>query len=146
MARYTHPVHDFQFIQSYLLNKPTLAQSQMAARIATTTKSNDETIPGNLIGKLDIKKPSKYDKNLIIHYTHEARFASLKRDIHQLWNDILKNPIINDIKLIVGHRNNPKLTRDLMHLRAFDETTLANLQNGNTTASINNQFNPINSL
>ena len=101
-------VHDFQFIQACLLNRATLAESQMASRIANAMKSNDENITGNLIAKPAIEKESKWDKNLIIHYTHESRFTILKRDIHQLWNEMLKNPITNDIRFIIGHRNNPK--------------------------------------
>lgn len=31
------------------------------------------------IVKADVNKESKWDKNLIIHYTHEARFTTLKR-------------------------------------------------------------------
>ena len=97
-------VHDFQFIRAYLLNRATLAESQMASRIANAMKSNDEDITGNLIAKPAIEKESKWDKNLIIHYTHESRFTTLKRDIHQLWNQMLKTqlPMISGSLLVTG--------------------------------------------
>jgi hypothetical protein len=36
-------------------------------------------------------KRKNYDNKLIIHYTHEKRFLSTKRDIHENYEDAFKN-------------------------------------------------------
>ena len=111
----------------------------MASRIAQAATNNDQNLPDNFIAKSNVKKSSKWDKNLIIHYTHEARFTTLKRDIHELWNEMLKNPITNDIRLIIGHRNNKKLSRTLMSLKPAPEAATVTMSNGETgTTTTNN--------
>ncbi len=51
------------------------------------------------------QKPKHHGNPLIIHYTHENRFESLKRDMHQVYDNVFKNTTIDDIQLIVGNRN-----------------------------------------
>ena len=49
---------------------------------------------------------------MIIHYTHEKRFETLKKDIHQLWNRLFHDTPIMNTKLIIGHKNNRSATRE----------------------------------
>lgn len=51
---------------------------------------------------------------LIIHYTHEQRFAHYKSKIHQEWNKLFLHTPVIDTKLIVGTRNKPNLTKELV--------------------------------
>jgi hypothetical protein len=52
-----------------------------------------------------------------MHYTHEARLESYKKNIHQLWNQIFaQTPVIN-MRLIIGNRNNPNNKGTLVHRR-----------------------------
>ena len=46
-----------------------------------------------------------YENKLIIHYTHEKRFRSVKRDLHQVYDSIFHNTPAMFTKLIVGNRN-----------------------------------------
>ena len=58
-----------------------------------------------------------YGKKLIVHYTHEKRFHSLKREIHQIYNDVFKNSPVADVKSIVGTRNRRDARNDLIRKR-----------------------------
>jgi hypothetical protein len=62
-----------------------------------------------------VDKPSKWDSNLIIHYTHEKRFRRYQKEIHQLWKQTFKTTPAALTKLIIGHRNNKNMKRE--HVR-----------------------------
>lgn len=44
-----------------------------------------------------------------IHYTHENRFRSMKRDIHEVFREAFSALKIEGLRLIVGHHNSPSL-------------------------------------
>jgi hypothetical protein len=109
--------HDFTFLRSYLLNRPTITEHGIASRIANTIDSHDSDELDDPLVRAQLKKKSKWIENLIVHYTHEARFDSYKRDIHQLWHHIFaKIPAMNR-KLIIGNRNNRNYKGRLVHRR-----------------------------
>jgi hypothetical protein len=56
--------NDFLFVRSFILNRPTATEYQIASRIVKTID------------------PLKND-------AHEARFATYKKYIHQLWDQII---------------------------------------------------------
>jgi hypothetical protein len=80
----------FQLIRSNFLNRPTVTEFQTAARIAKVTDYNNnnnshditDTSSSSLVS-IKQKQNSKWDTKLIIHYTHEKRLQTLKKDIHQ---------------------------------------------------------------
>ena len=45
-----------------------------------------------------------YQQKLIIHYKHEKRFHSLKRDLHRIHDTIFNNTPVQDQKLIAGNK------------------------------------------
>jgi hypothetical protein len=47
-------------------------------------------------------------------YTHENRFASMKRDMHEIFREAFKGLGIEAVRLIVGHRNSPTLQREFI--------------------------------
>jgi len=55
--------------------------------------------------------------NLIIHYTHEKRFASLSRNIHRNFENVFRNANAMTVKLIVGNRNRRDTKKELIHKR-----------------------------
>jgi hypothetical protein len=63
------------------------------------------------LAKANINNKSKRTNNLILHYTHEARLATYKPDIHQLWNKTITPTPAANTKLIVGNRNNRNMKR-----------------------------------
>ena len=108
----------FTFVRSYLLDTPTVSEHQIASRIARAVMSSQDydAIDDSLVRE-KIKKKSKAIDNLIIHYTHEARFANSKKDIHQLWHQMFNGTPVASIKLIVGNRNNRKCQDSLVRRR-----------------------------
>ena len=71
--------------------------------------SDTPTLPTN-------KKIAHVDR-LIVHYTHEKRFHSFKRQMHQVYEDVFKNTLAMTIKLIVGSRNRHSARNDLIRKR-----------------------------
>jgi len=99
------------------LHRPTANEHELASRLANAIDKNDQyTIDGPL-AKPNLNHKSKPKNNLILHYTHEARLATYKPDIHQLWNRIITTTPAANTKLIVGNRNNCNMKRTLVHRR-----------------------------
>jgi len=107
--------NDFIFIRSHLLNKPTISERQMAFRIAKTIDPKNKEIVGNPLVKPRLDQALKWLNNLIIHYTHEKRLETYKKDVHPLWNQILANTPVMNTKLIIGNRNSRNITREMLH-------------------------------
>ena len=101
---------DFALLRQILLTKPTVPEYQIASRIAQCIKFEpDQTVDDPLVrSRLD--KPSKFDTNVIIHYTHETRFQSHKEYIHRIWKQMFDNTPVMERRLIVGNRNSPNHT------------------------------------
>jgi hypothetical protein len=58
-----------------------------------------------------LKKKSKWNTNLIVHYTHEARLASYKKDIHQLWHQLFAETPVMNTNLIIGNRETTGISK-----------------------------------
>ena len=98
-----------------LLSKPTIPEYQMASRIATSIDLNSTDEINSTLAQIQLAKQTKFEKRLIIHYTHEKRLQSNKKDIHNLWNQTFQQTPVTDTRLIVGTRNSRNMTRELVH-------------------------------
>jgi hypothetical protein len=105
----------FQLIRFNLLNKPTVAEHQIASRIARATDHQDEKL--SVVTEAEKQSIISDVDKLIIHYTHEKRFESFKKDIHRLWDKIFQSTPVSHTKLIIGHRNNKNATQELLRRR-----------------------------
>ena len=76
--------NDFALIRRILFTKPTILEYQMASRVARSIKSEQQAIIDDSLVRSPLEKPSKFDTNVIIHYTYEKRFQSNEKYIHQL--------------------------------------------------------------
>lgn len=74
--------NDFQFIRSYLLNRPTVTELQMASRIAQVSDDYPTHNTAHA-SSTAVKEKQKLKSNgsLIIHYTHEKRFHAFNCNI-----------------------------------------------------------------
>jgi hypothetical protein len=63
------------------------------------------------------KKPTNYGEKLFVHYKHEKRFQSCKRDMHRVYEDVFKNIPAMYAKLIVGNRNRRDAKNELIRKR-----------------------------
>ena len=103
------------------LGQPTTRQSQVAMNVAVGDITNVQ-LNGQHIGLEQINPALRTnektdEKKLIIHYTHEKRLESLKRDMHKIYNDVFKNTPVEDLKLIGGTRNRRDAGNELIRKR-----------------------------
>jgi hypothetical protein len=64
--------------------------------------------------KAKLLKRQQKDKSIIVYYTYERCFAHYKSKIHHIWNESFHNTSAIETKLIIGTRNNPNLTKELI--------------------------------
>jgi hypothetical protein len=89
----------------YALNRPTAIEHKIVSRIAKAIDPlPNDTIDDPLV-RMWINRELTSFHYLIIHYTHEERFRTSKKDIHQLWHHIFADTRVTDTKLIIGNRN-----------------------------------------
>ncbi len=103
-----------------LLGQPTPRQSQRALSAAMADIDNDQTDDQLIESRTVIDKPpvnNDNNNNLFVHYTHEKRFQTLKRDMHQVYDDIFTNTPAMYTKLIVGTRNRRDVKNELIRKR-----------------------------
>ncbi|CAM4912770.1 unnamed protein product [Rotaria socialis] len=130
----------FLHMRIALSGQPRRQQSQVEMRIETLTTNNE-----HLIEELDKKqeftiqekkKPNEFENKLIIHYTHEKRFNTRKRDLHRIFQETFANTQIIETKLIVGNRNQKSTMRELIRKRPR-QTILKNKAKANENQQLN---------
>lgn len=126
--------HDFMFIRRYLLNRPTVIERQIEYRIATVMDLQNPDIIDTSVVPIRLNKNSKSTDRLIIHYLHEARLASYKKDFHQLWNQIFRKTIVMNTKLIVGNRNSPNAKKTFIRRRSYHKSEGIMINNNNRSS------------
>jgi hypothetical protein len=109
------------------MGQPTPRRSQIEAQIAQSKQydendqQQEEEQPKQTLASTSTifqktKKNQSQDK-IIIHYTHENRFTSMKKDMHEIFREAFKDLKIENLRLIVGHRNSPTTQRELIRKR-----------------------------
>jgi hypothetical protein len=99
--------NEYASIRAKIVEQPTSAEQQALSRIATITKQDQD----------GMKRESKWDRCLIVHYKHEQRLAAFKKDLHRLWNEAFAETPIKNTRLIVGNRISLNTKRQLIHNR-----------------------------
>ncbi|CAF1531369.1 unnamed protein product [Adineta steineri] len=114
-----HDENEFLILRRQLLGEATVTEHRRATRLAKTIDYNN--IPTDLDPLIKEKLIKRRDKvnSIIVHYKHEKRFSHYKRAFHQLWDDTFYNTPIQTSKLIVGTRNNPNISKELIRLNPF---------------------------
>jgi hypothetical protein len=105
------------------MGQPTPRQSQIEAQIKQYQEINEHDLeeqPKQIWASKSIvqqvEKKFVQDK-MVIHYTHENRFTSMKRDMHEVFREAFKDLGIDAVRFIVGHRNSPNMQRELIRKR-----------------------------
>jgi hypothetical protein len=83
---------------------------------STANLDNEQTDEQVNPNNNDLINKHNQDK-LLVHYTHEKRFESFKRDMHRLYNDTFGPTPGADAKLIVGTRNRRDSQNELIRKR-----------------------------
>lgn len=112
----------FHSMRHEIMSQLTPRQSQVQMRAATANIDNDETdddvaktesISSTAITTTE-RNQIDYKNRLFIHYKHEKRFQSMKRDMHQVYDNVFKNTSVMDVRLFVGNRNGPDAKKELV--------------------------------
>jgi len=106
-------------MRQQLLTIPTIKETQVTKRaaLAEPSDSKDNTIVDTVHNKSVVVKEKQWIDCLILHYTHEKRLESYKRDIHQIWERVFVNTPVMNVRVIVGHRNSQNIKRELVRKR-----------------------------
>ncbi|CAF4911003.1 unnamed protein product [Rotaria magnacalcarata] len=115
----------FSQMRIALSGQPSRQQSQVEMRIAALTNDNDHLVE-DLDKKEEFiiqqnKKTNKLQNKLIIHYTHEKRFKTRKRDMHRIFQETFVNTPIMETNLIVGNTNHKNTMKELIQKRPRQE-------------------------
>lgn len=113
--------NQFFALRQKLSIQPTAKQTQMAISLATVNliqKPQNITQTIRTTIEATVKRNNqKFQKNLFVHFTHEARLKGLAHEIHMIHDSYFKNTIHENIRLVVGHRNNPNIEFELAQKR-----------------------------
>ncbi|CAF2080561.1 unnamed protein product [Rotaria magnacalcarata] len=112
-----HDENEYVLLRSKLLSKPTPSEHARASRIATTLDNKHQNISVDPLVHAKVHKSDNittFTCPIIIHYTHESRYAHYKSIIHKAWFESFYRTPVMMTKLIVGSRNNPNLTKELV--------------------------------
>lgn len=112
---------EFYNIRTQLLDRPTHRQSQVAQSVVDGHAKNDtaaaQPMPASTTNTKTSDNEAKHGDRLIVHYTHEKRLASMKRDLHQTYDHLFKNTPAQEARLIVGTRNRRDARNELIRKR-----------------------------
>ena len=117
--------NQFHQLRRKLMDQPTPRQNQIDTQIAKYTQDNvnctvQQTKQALPLASKTNQQPSKKKSGqdyVLIHITHENRFTSMKRDMHEIFREAFQSLGIEAVRLIVGHRNSPTLQRELIRKR-----------------------------
>lgn len=122
-----------------LLGKPTRRQSQVALSAAAADTDNDQTddrIMEQQSTTTTDKKSTNYGEKFFVHYTHEQRFNTLKKEMHQVYDDVFRNTPAMYTKMRVCTRNRRDAKNELIRKRP-KRTLLRNTRKERTHHSYN---------
>jgi hypothetical protein len=112
-----------------VMRQSTSRQSQVKLSTSKADIDNDQTddtvdIESKEPTKNAGRKPTNYGDKLFFHYTHEKRFQSFKRDMHQIYEAAFKNTPTMDLKIIVGNLNCRDAQNELIRNQRCQQATL----------------------
>ena len=114
-----HDENEFLLLRRHLIKQTTEHEHRRAARIARTMDYDAPPTNIHPLVKEKLFERKERARSIILHYTHEHRFAYYKRAIHHMWNDTFHNTPLHSTTLIVATRNNPNLGKELVHRNPF---------------------------
>ena len=105
-------------MRSKLLGEPTPRQSQTTLSAATADMDNDQTDEQIMKEQATTnKKSTNYGEKFFVHYTHEDRFHTLKKDMHQVYDDVFQNTPAMYTRMVVTTRNHRDAKNELIRKR-----------------------------
>ena len=115
-----HDENEYHLLRRQLLEQPTQSEHARAERIASQLDYNNINLSTDPLVQSKLLTRQRKSNSLIIHYTYENRFAYYKSLIHKNWANFIKSISIIDNLLIIGTRNNPNLTKELVRRSPYN--------------------------
>ncbi|CAF1538743.1 unnamed protein product, partial [Adineta ricciae] len=120
---------DFVKKRRELLNRPTIQEIAIQSSISKASCGSNKESRSESMVQFHKAGPSKWDSNVIIHYSHESRLSTYRRDVHQLWNEHFHQTPVTHTRLIIGTKNNPNLTKRLLRRQSNHQERAQNEKN-----------------
>ncbi|CAF1231422.1 unnamed protein product, partial [Rotaria magnacalcarata] len=115
--------NQFLIMRNRLLPRASAKERETQHRIAAV-RLNEETKDTNDKEKRTMittipkqNKQNKFANTLFLHYTHEKRLHSMKRQIHKIFSETFQDTLAMNLRLIVGHRNHRNIGHELIQKR-----------------------------
>jgi len=141
---------DFFTMRTTLLDRADRSQSKIVnmAMIKVDVNKNqlvekarEVSVKRKTVAQNNKKAEKAVENRLLLHYTHEKRFDSYKRDLHQIWSQKFANITAMDVKVIVGNRTNRDAKSELVRKRPHpslltisDKTNLHSIRQKNESS------------
>ena len=109
-----HVETEYLPFRRHILALTTRSEHARANRIASQMDPSQIDFTTDALVNAKLLKRLEKHKSIIVHYNYERRFAHYKARIHHFWNATFPITTGIDTKLIVGTRNNPNLTKELV--------------------------------
>ena len=106
--------NEYFFFRRQFLALTTKSEHARANRIASQLDPSQIDSTTDPLVKVKLLKRLQKPNLLTIHYNYERRFAHYKSRIHRFWNATFPPSTGIESKLIVGSRNNPNLTHEIV--------------------------------
>ena len=115
--------NDYYLLRRRIITMHTQSEHARANLIASQMDSSQINSTTDPLVKAKLLKRQQQNKSIIVHYTYEKRFTHYKSKIHHLWNASFSPSTGINTSLIVGTRNNPNMTKELVR-RSPQQPTL----------------------
>jgi hypothetical protein len=110
--------NEFFLMRKQIMGQSTPQQSQVANDITNVIINNEQIDQPSIephLSKYNTDKTKIDHKNrLILHYSHEKRLPSTKRDIHKIYDNVFGNTPAMYVKMMVASRNHRTATNGLI--------------------------------
>lgn len=105
-------------MRNKLLGEPTPRQSQTALSAATADMDNDQNDDQIMKEQTTTnKEPTNDGDKFFVHYRHEQRFNTLKKDMHQVYEDVFQTTPAIYTRMVVGTRNRRDTKNEIIRKR-----------------------------
>lgn len=115
-----HNAQQFFELRPTLLAQPSIQQTismKNASKVSITMQQQNNSSSTTTETTIKQNHQDKFHNTIFLHCLHESRFHGLKREIHENHNVLFKKEDHGDLRLIVGHHNNPNLEFELVQKR-----------------------------
>jgi hypothetical protein len=113
----------FFLLRDKILAQPSIKQaivkkSAAAVDRITNVQNNRQTTTASIMD-ITVKRQEndKFNNTIFIHCVHEERLKGLQRRLHEIHDSFFKNTDHRNIRLVIGHRNNPNIEFELARKR-----------------------------